>query len=74
VSNPSVQREAYPDPEDRRDLEHISTTVARMLIGSCVGCGVSGMEEVLYPVGEDNLTFFSGDDLCEKCAINHGVL
>jgi hypothetical protein len=74
VSNRSVQREAYPDPADRRDLEHISKTVARMLIGSCVGCGVSGREEVLYPVGEDNLTFFSGDDLCEKCAINHGVL
>ena len=74
MSNRSVPREAYPDPEDRRDLEHISKTVARMLIGSCVDCGVSGRDAVLYPVDDDHLTFFSGDELCGRCAKNHGVL
>jgi hypothetical protein len=39
---------------------------------SCAECGVRGLD--LHQVPEDHLTFFAGDELCEGCAINHGVL
>jgi hypothetical protein len=39
---------------------------------SCAECGVRGLD--LHPVPGDHLTFFAGDELCEHCAINHGVL
>jgi hypothetical protein len=70
----SLARDAHPDPEESRDLEHIAKTVARMLMGSCIDCGVSGRDAILYPVGDDHLTFFSGDELCRECAIEHGAL
>ena len=34
----------------------------------CAGCGD------LFEVGDDNLTFFEGDELCRGCTAGHGVL
>jgi hypothetical protein len=48
--------------------------MARILAGSCADCGASGLEVALYSVPDDHLTFFAGDELCEDCAGNHGVL
>ena len=48
--------------------------LARVLAGGCADCGVSGTDEGLFPVPEDHLTFFSGDELCGGCAVGHGVL
>lgn len=40
----------------------------------CFDCHRRFLGRDLYEVGEDNLTFFEGDLLCEACAIAHGVL
>jgi hypothetical protein len=28
----------------------------------------------LHEVDDDHLTFFEGDELCERCAMDHGIL
>ncbi len=40
----------------------------------CAGCGGRYSGRDLFEVGDDNLTFFEGDELCEGCAADHGVL
>lgn len=52
----------------------LAKTFVRVLAGGCADCGASGLDVGLHPVPNDHLTFFSGDELCEDCAGNHGVL
>ena len=42
--------------------------------GVCDGCGERAWRRDLFEVGDDNLTFFEGDELCRPCARAHGVL
>ncbi len=48
--------------------------VIRAKTGVCSGCGARFRHRDLYPVGEDHLTYFEGDELCEACAIGAGIL
>jgi hypothetical protein len=48
--------------------------IARSMSGECAGCGRKVRFCDLHDVGDDHLTFFEGDELCERCAIDHGVL
>ena len=62
---------------ERRGLpcEHIyAARIARAKSGECAGCGRKARYWDLHEVGDDHLTFFEGDQLCEQCAMNHGVL
>jgi hypothetical protein len=55
--------------------EHVyAARIARSKSGECAGCGRKVRYRELHEVGDDHLTFFEGDALCEHCAINHGVL
>jgi hypothetical protein len=49
-------------------LEHRFDHVAP----SCAECGETDLD--LHQVPDNHLTFFEGDELCEACAINYGVL
>ena len=40
----------------------------------CAGCGDRFAGRELFEVGDDNLTFFEGDELCRGCTAGHGVL
>ncbi len=40
----------------------------------CAGCGGRFAASELVEVGDDNLTFFENDLVCEGCAVDHGVL
>jgi len=42
--------------------------------GECVGCSERFEWGELVEVGDDNLTFFENDLVCESCAVDHGVL
>ena len=42
--------------------------------GECVGCGERFEWGELVEVGDDNLTCFENDLVCEGCALDHGVL
>ncbi len=42
--------------------------------GECAGCGERFEWGELVEVGEDSLTFFESDLVCEGCAHDHGVL
>ena len=46
----------------------------RAKVSRCDGCGERFPRRDLFEVGDDNLTFFEGDELCRPCAIHHGVL
>ncbi len=48
--------------------------IARAKSGQCVACGRKVRYRDLHEVGDDNLTFFAGDRVCETCAMGHGVL
>jgi len=48
--------------------------VVRAKTAPCDGCGRRFRHRDLYPVGDDHLTFYAGDQLCEECAGAHGVL
>ena len=52
----------------------VAATVARAKTGRCDGCGGRFPRRDMYEVGDDNLTFFEGDELCRPCAGRHGVL
>jgi hypothetical protein len=58
-----------------RQLPHI---VAAERVGKCSGvcdgCGERVWRRDLFEVGDDNLTFFEGDELCRPCSRVHGVL
>ena len=52
----------------------VAATLAKAKTFRCEGCGDRFPNRELVEVGDDNLTFFEGDALCEVCALNHGVL
>lgn len=52
----------------------VAATIARAKTGLCAECGRRFRPRDLYPVPDDNLTFFEGDELCRKHAAAHGVL
>ena|SRR5215213_11759366 len=55
--------------------EHVyAARIARAKSVECAGCGRKVRYRDLLEVGSDHLTFFEGDELCERCAIDHGVL
>lgn len=55
--------------------EHVyAARIARAKSGECAGCSRKARYRKLHEVGDDHLTFFEGDALCEQCAIDHGVL
>jgi hypothetical protein len=55
--------------------EHVhAARIARSKSGECAGCGRTIRYRDLHEVGDDNLTFFEGDEVCESCAIAHGIL
>lgn len=59
----------------RRPCKHLFAVLAvRAKTAPCAGCGLRFKHRDLYPVGDDHLTFFEGDQLCEGCAGAHGVL
>jgi hypothetical protein len=41
---------------------------------TCNGCGERVRHRDLVEVGEESLTFFAGDLVCQECAGAHGVL
>ncbi len=41
---------------------------------ACDGCGGRFPRRDLFEVGDDNLMFFEGDELCRPCAGRYGVL
>ena len=65
-----------PDFERRgENCKHIyAAAIARAKSGECAGCARKAPYRELHPVPEDHLTFFDGDQLCEGCAMDHGVL
>ncbi len=52
----------------------LSVAVVRAKTGICCECGRRFRHRDLYPVGEDHLTYFEGDQLCKCCAMGAGVL
>ena len=58
--------------------KHCSHIVAAERVGKrsgvCDGCGERAWRRDLFEVGDDNLTFFEGAELCRPCARAHGVL
>lgn len=74
VDRMSVAYQAHPEPDEgalerRRDAKRM----VKLLVGGCAACSASGLEHELYPVPEDHLTFFGGDELCGECAQHHGL-
>jgi hypothetical protein len=65
-----------PDFEGRGlPCEHVyAARIARSKSGECSGCRRKVRYRDLHEVGDDHLTFFECDALCEQCAIDHGVL
>lgn len=60
---------------DVTDCKHIvAATYVQARTAQCAGCRGRFRARDLYEVGDDHLTFFEGDELCESCAMNHGVL
>lgn len=41
--------------------------------GECADCKVRLLHRDLYEVGDDHLTWFEGDELCEPCAGSAGI-
>lgn len=63
---------AHPDPDkDTQDRRPAARRMVSILAGGCADCGASGLDHELYPVPDDHLTFFSGDELCGECAGKH---
>ena len=52
----------------------LAVAVVRAKTGICCECGRRFRHRELYEVGDDHLTYFAGDQLCEACAIDAGVL
>jgi hypothetical protein len=81
VSNSSLVRDAYPDPEKSHDLEHVGEITSWAVLPATklrlyAGCGGRFMGRDLYEVMDwhASLTFFEGDNICGVCACAHGVL
>jgi hypothetical protein len=52
----------------------LAVCVVRAKTGVCSECGRRARHRDLYEVGDDSLTYFEGDQLCEACAIGAGIL
>ena len=52
----------------------IAAIICRAKTGPCAECGRRFRPRNLYPVPEDDLTYFEGDELCYEHARSHGVL
>ena len=65
-----------PDFECRSEpCNHIyATRTVRAKTRPCDDCGRRFRGRDLYPVPNDHLTFFEGDELCGMCAAGHGIL
>ncbi len=50
----------------------LAAAVVRAKTGICCECGRRARD--LYEVGDDHLTYFEGDRLCEACAVGAGIL
>ena len=61
-------------PEGEEDKHVVAARYKKAKTATCVGCGGRFRHRDLFDVGEDSLTFFEGDVLCEGCARDHGVL
>jgi len=64
-------------PEDEVCKHVAAATIARAKTGACVGCGGWFDHRTLIELNEDNhdnLTYFHGDQLCQECAIGHGII
>ncbi len=52
--------------------QHIhAATVARSKTRECAGCSGRFRGRDLFEVGDDDLTYFEGDELCRECARGH---
>jgi hypothetical protein len=55
--------------------QHIqAATIARSKTRTCAGCSGRFRGRDLFEVGEGDLTYFEGDELCRPCARAHGEL
>ncbi len=65
-----------PDrPAEGENCKHIyAAAIAHAKSGECTECARKVPYRELHPVPEGHLTFFEGDQLCEGCAMDHGVL
>ncbi len=61
-------------PEERDRRRKKTKMLLTLLVGSCAGCGRSGLDVDLLPVEDGHLLFFAGDEVCDECADKHGVL
>ncbi len=62
--------------EDLDGLEHVGEIVGRAVVAasklrSCTGCCGRFWGRDLFEVGDDDLTYFEGDELCRECAPGH---
>jgi hypothetical protein len=60
-----------------RKPEHRAARTAKAKSSGCAGCSKSFPHRDLLELTEDNhdnLTYLHGDQLCEGCAAQHGVL
>lgn len=64
--------ERCQDQDIRCKHLHAARTWAKRS-GECADCKVRLLHRDLYEVGEDHLTWFEGDELCEPCAGNAGI-
>ncbi len=76
-----ASHEKPAQPARGEGLEHVGDVTARVLARTvaandreCAGCGGLFHGRDFYEVGDDNLTFSEGDELCHSCAGAHGVL
>jgi hypothetical protein len=52
--------------------QHIAAaTIARAKTRTCAGCSGRFRGRDLFEVGEGDLTYFEGDELCRECARGH---
>lgn len=61
-------------PEDERCKYVSAAAWVKAKTAKCSGCCKRFRHRDLYSVPEDHLTFFEGELLCRKCALEHGVL
>jgi hypothetical protein len=61
-------------PEGEQCKHEHAARYVKARTAPCAECARRYRHADLYPVGEDHLTFFEGDLLCEACSCAHGVL
>ncbi len=61
-------------PADEVDKHVVAAKYVKAKTATCSGCSERVRHRDLHEVGDDNLTFFEGDLVCEACAGAHGAL